>query len=91
MDYDIPSINNIWVLEGTPALEAIAFFCRNILLVGENYMSCPLWYLLGLITAICIIYCLLSFRFSVNGIVIISVIIAVLGVSLDYLNDNSLF
>lgn len=76
--------------EEIPALEAIVFFGRNILLVGENYMSWPLWYLLGLITAICIIYCLLRFRFSVNGIVIISVIIAVLGVSLDYLNDNSI-
>lgn len=42
--------------DGLPTLKAIAIWFRNILFVGENYLSWPLWYLLGLLQAGVIIW-----------------------------------
>lgn len=77
-------------LDGIPVLKAIAIFSRNFLLVGENFMSWPLWYLLALIVAVGIVYALLKVKVSVKWIVVFSVIMAIIGVSLDYCKDNSL-
>lgn len=77
-------------LDGIPVLKAIAIFSRNFLLVGENFMSWPLWYLLALIVAVGIIYALLKFKVPVKWIVLFSVIMAIIGVALDYCKDNSI-
>lgn len=77
-------------LDGLPLLKSIAIFFRNILLVGENYMSWPLWYLLALIVAVGIIYALLKLKLSKNWIVAISVFMAIIGVGLDYSNENAI-
>lgn len=42
--------------DGLPILKSIAIWLRNILFVGENYLSWPLWYLLGLLQAGVIIW-----------------------------------
>ena len=77
-------------LDGMPILKSIAVFFRNILLIGENYMSWPLWYLLALIVAVGIIYILLKIRVPENWIVVISVIMAIIGLGLDYCKENSI-
>ena len=77
-------------MDGMPLLKSVVVFIRNILLVGENYMSWPLWYLLALIVGIGIIYGLLRLRVSKNWIVIIGILMAIIGVSLDYCKDNSI-
>ena len=75
--------------DGLPLLKSIAIFFRNILLIGENYMSWPLWYLLALIVAVGIIYALLKLKLSKNWIVTISTFMAIIGVGLDYCNENA--
>ena len=35
--------------EQTPLFKAFAIYFRNIIFVGENYLSWPLWYLLGML------------------------------------------
>ena len=42
--------------EGMPAMKAVAVFLRNVIFFGENYLSWPLWYLLGLLQAGCVIW-----------------------------------
>lgn len=37
--------------ESMPFLKSVAIWLRNCIFVGENYLSCPLWYLLGLLWA----------------------------------------
>lgn len=44
------------VLEDNSIGKSFLIFIRNVLLVGENYLSWPLWYLLAMIVAGCIIY-----------------------------------
>lgn len=77
-------------LDGISPLKAVAVFFRNFLLVGENYMSWPLWYLLALVVAVSIIYILLKLKVSKGWIVIISIMMALIGVGLDYCKENSL-
>lgn len=77
-------------LDGIPVLKAIVVFLRNVLLVGENFMSWPLWYLLALIVAVGIIYALLKVKVPVKWIVIFSIIMAIIGVALDYCKETSL-
>ena len=77
-------------LDGISPLKTVVVFFRNFLLVGENYMSWPLWYLLALIVAVSIIYILLRLKVSKGWIVIISIMMALIGVGLDYCKENSL-
>ena len=76
--------------DGISPLKALAAFMRNVILVGENYMSWPLWYLLALIVAVSIIYMLLKLKVSKTWIVIISILMAFVGVGLDYCHANEL-
>ena len=77
-------------LDKMPILKSVVVFIRNILLIGENYMSWPLWYLLALIVGVGIIYGLLRLRVSINWIVIIGILMAIIGVALDYCKENSI-
>lgn len=45
-----------FALEGMPFIKAVFIWIRNVLLVGENYLSWPLWYLLGMLWAGVIIW-----------------------------------
>ena len=46
----------------TPFIKAIAIYCRDLVFVGEHYMSWPLWYLLGMLWSGLIIYLACQFR-----------------------------
>ncbi len=69
--------------------KSVIVFFRNILFIGENYMSWPLWYLLALIVSVGIILILLQLKCSLNKILVISVITAFIGVLLDYFHANA--
>ena len=58
---------------GSPPLHSLALLFRNLLFVGENYLSWPLWYLLGMIWAGCMIFLLRRLRVPVWGMLIIGV------------------
>jgi surface polysaccharide O-acyltransferase-like enzyme len=77
--------------DGLSLLNSIAIFFRNILLIGENYMSWPLWYLLALIVAVGIIYVLLKLKLSKNWVVVLGILMAIIGVALNYCKSNSIF
>ena len=77
-------------IDGLSPIKAVAVFIRNTLLVGENFMSWPLWYLLALIVAVSIIYILLKLKVSKTWIVIIGILMAFIGVGLDYCHANEL-
>lgn len=77
-------------MDGMPLLKSIVVFIRNILLVGENYMSWPLWYLLALIVAVGIIYLLLKLNIPKNWVLVLGILMAIVGVVLDYYKDNDI-
>lgn len=77
-------------IDGVPPLKALAAFARNVLLIGENYLSWPLWYLLALIVAVGIIHVLLKLKVSSVWVLIFSVLMACVGVGLDYCHEKSI-
>lgn len=77
-------------IDGLSPIKAVTVFIRNTLLVGENFMSWPLWYLLALIVAVSIIYMLLKLKVSKTWIVIIGVLMAFVGVGFDYCHNHEL-
>ena len=79
-----------FVNDGTSLMNSILIFIRNVLLVGENYMSWPLWYLLALIVAVLIIWGLLKLRTPKRIILLLSVMTALAGVGLDYCHENGM-
>ena len=58
---------------GTPFAKAVAIFFRNIIFVGENYLSWPLWYLLGMLWAGGIIFILRKLKVPVWGMLLIGI------------------
>lgn len=76
-------------IDGLSLVKAGSVFLRNVLLVGENYMSWPLWYLLALIVSVGIIYGLLKLKISMNVIVVCGIFMALVGVGLDYCRENA--
>ena len=76
-------------IDGLSPVKAGVVFLRNILLVGENYMSWPLWYLLALIVSVGIIYGLLKLTVSKNLIVVCGICMALIGVGLDYCRESA--
>lgn len=61
--------------EGMPFLKACAVWVRNVVLVGENYLSWPLWYLLGLLWAGAMIWLSLKVKVPFWSLCILAVIL----------------
>ena len=76
-----------WI-EQTRVTTAVIVFARNFLLVGENYMSWPLWYLLGMLVAGVIIYLFLRLGLGLKPIIVCAVLLLLVGAWLDYNHDN---
>lgn len=75
-------------LEKLSFIKSVAIYTRNIILVGENYWSWPLWYLLAMFVAGCIIYLLLRCKVKRTYWYILAVLFAVSGVFIDELRAN---
>lgn len=58
------------VKAGNPFIYSLAQFFRNFLFIGENYLSWPLWYLLGMIWAGCIIFMLRKLGVPIWGMLL---------------------
>lgn len=76
-------------IEKLSFIKSVAIYTRNIILVGENYWSWPLWYLLAMFIAGCIIYLLLRINIQRRYWYIIAVILAFGGVLIDELHANN--
>lgn len=68
--------------------KSMLVFTRNFLLVGENWYSWPLWYLLALIIAVFIVWRSLSWGLKVKQILLIAVLLHVLGLWINYCHCN---
>lgn len=60
--------------EGMPFVKAVAVYLRNVVFVGENYLSWPLWYLLGLLQAGVVIWFAQRIRIPFWGLCAIAAI-----------------
>lgn len=76
-------------IEEVGVVKSIAIYTRNILLVGENFWSWPLWYLLAMLVAGCIIYLLLLCKVKRIYWYILAIIFAISGVLIDELHANN--
>lgn len=68
-----------------PAWMNLLLFVRNVLFVGENFYSWPLWYLLGLIVAVIILRVLLYYRVNIYIIFALGILSTISGQILNYL------
>ena len=75
-------------LEQLGFTKTLAVYVRNILLVGENYWSWPLWYLLAMFVAGCMIYLLSRFKIKQIYWYIFAIAFAIAGILLDELRAN---
>ncbi|MBQ8071878.1 MAG: acyltransferase family protein [Bacteroidales bacterium] len=64
-------------LDGLGFFHAIKIYLRNFLLVGENYLSWPLWYLLGLVWCGLVIYILRKINVPVWGMFLLGLFLYV--------------
>lgn len=68
--------------------QSLMLFGRNLLFVGENFMSWPLWYLLALIWSGVLIYILRALKVPIWGMLLVGIILAALP---HFIGDNPLF
>ena len=67
------------IIEGNSLVRAFAIFCRNVIFVGENYMSWPLWYLLALVWASFIVKILIKWKFTIEWILTCGLCFTIIG------------
>ena len=69
--------------------KAIVLYLRNFLLVGENYLSWPLWYLLGMLWAGGIIWAANKLRLPFQALCLVAVLLFFLPRLLNLMNNDS--
>lgn len=74
--------------DGLSLKQSLMLFGRNLLFVGENFMSWPLWYLLAMIWSGVLVFVLRALKVPVWGMLLIGIILAALP---HYIGDNPLF
>lgn len=74
-------------LDGIGIVKSIIFFFRNFLLVGQNFWSWPLWYLLGMLVAGLILYIIVKYEIKDYVIYFIAFILAIIGALLNYFHE----
>lgn len=63
-------------------IQSIVSYLRGLLLLGENYNSWMLWYLLSMIYALIFVFILLRLRVKFSSIVFLGVLVYLLGASI---------
>lgn len=84
------AIYGFW-LDGLSFPKAFLVYSRNILLVGQNFWSWPLWYLLGMLVAGIIIYLMVRLDFKARTMYIIAALFALVGVVINHMHDIGYF
>lgn len=81
-----------FVADGLTVWQSVVLFSRNVLFVGENFMSWPLWYLLGGIVGGSLVYLMTCFRLSLKWMIGVAALLYVLKVVIDSSNadDNAI-
>ena len=77
-------------LDNISITKSIFIFLRNTVFVGENYMSWPLWYLLGMLVAAVLIYIMVSLNTKVKAMYTFATVMALAGILLDYCHNNNI-
>lgn len=77
-----------YCIDGLNFRQSFLAFVRGFLFIGEHTYSWPLWYLLALITAIVLIYCMKQLRFKPLMIAFVGFIMFFLGHYINYLHTN---
>ena len=77
-----------FIQDGLSLKQSLMLFGRNLLFVGENFMSWPLWYLLAMIWSGVLIYILRALKVPIWGMLLAGIFLAALP---HYMGDNSLF
>lgn len=72
------------VLKTHGIVKSILIFGKNLILIGENYMSWPLWYLLATIVAGIMIYGMVKCNFRMRTMYGIAIVFAFGGVMMEY-------
>lgn len=67
-----------------PIWKNILIFIRNVLFIGENYYSWPLWYLLALIISTIIIRILLHYKIKIHIIFLLGLLLTFMGLCIKY-------
>lgn len=75
--------------DGLNFRQGILAFIRGFLFIGEHSYSWPLWYLLALITAVALIYCMRQLHFKSFTVIIVGFITFLLGHYINYLHFNA--
>lgn len=76
--------------DGLSLKQGILAFIRGFFFIGEHSYSWPLWYLLALITAVVLIYCMQQLHFKPFMITIVGFIMFIIGHYINYLHTNAL-
>ena len=76
-------------LDGLSPLKSIGVFFRNFLLVGQNFYSWQLWYLLGTLVAAIIVYLLIKVKCKLILMYCLAAVFAIIGILLDYCASNN--
>lgn len=76
-------------LDGISIGKSIILYTRNILLIGENYWSWPLWYLLGMLVSGCIIWLLNRLNIKRTYWYGLAILLAIIGILLDELHTHN--
>lgn len=74
-------------LDGIGIVKSIIFFFRNFLLVGQNFWSWPLWYLLGMLVAGLILYIIVKYEIRDYVMYSIAFVLAIIGALLNYFHE----
>lgn len=76
-------------LEDTNIVQALLLFFRNLFLVGENYYSWQLWYLLGMLVAGILMYMMVKCEWKFSSMLYAAIFLAISGVILNKIIDNN--
>lgn len=75
--------------DGVPVLKSLVVFTRNVLFVGQNFLSWPLWYLLGMLVAGVVTFLIVVvWKMKMTVLYVVATLFAVSGVLLDYCNEH---
>lgn len=64
-----------WIQDGLTWKQALAVFVRNLVFLGQNYLSWPLWYLLSMIWGGVIFYVLRALKIPIWGMLFVGILL----------------
>lgn len=69
-------------------IKGVMIFLKNFIFVGENFLSWPLWYLLGMLVASIMIYYMVKWNWTAKSMYLVGVLFAILCVMINLLSSE---